>query len=166
MEYATLVDQVIVGRKFIFFKDISTGFDAIYLDEKFYKKKKWPGHLGGITVKFQGKGKYDSKAPSHLTLDREIEVGGKCLAVHHGPSEERFNAFLDAIDGDYEILDSAKYSNKKGDLFFTAYNCYDNRTGKYYMMISGLYDHGGKGAFEKAIKFVEEKLIKSFRENI
>ena len=148
-------------RKALFFKRYFTRFEVIYFDEKFYKKKKWPGHLGKFGFKFLGKGHFGD-VPSHLRFDVNKQPNDVDIKVNYSPSPEEAKAFVQNIGGQFEILDAAKYANKNYKVMFTVYNVYDKENGRHVIFAVGHWE--GKKNFDKAIKFVENDLRKSFHD--
>ena len=148
-------------RKALFFKRYYTRFEVIYYDEKFYKKKKWPGHLGKMGFKFLGKGHFGD-SPTRLTFELGKEPRALEPKVHYSPSKEEAEQFVNGIGGQFEILDAAKYADKKYKTMFTVYNVFDNENKRYVVFVIGMWE--GKGKFDKAVKFVENDLRKAFHD--
>ena len=161
-DYAAYVDLEIVGKKWIFFKKYRTDFMAIYYDDKFYKKSKWPGHIGRWGFKFQGKGEW-WKTPEKLDLPN-IQPGEKIVAVNNSPSPDEYKKFCDGISGDFEVLDSAKYRDKKFKTYFTVYNIYDNKAKRYVIFIVGNHKESNRRKYQSFVRFVEEDLRKWFQD--
>ena len=160
-DYATFVNLKIMGKKLIFFKKLHSYFYAIYYDEKFYKKSKWPGHLGRLSYKFVGKGNYGT-VPEYLKFDTAAQVGEKYMAVDYGPSQEEAAKFVNDVGGKFEILDSAKYTDKKGNVYFTVYNVFDNDSKKYVVFVVGGVRKSSKVWHKSMVNFVNRDLRKAF----
>lgn len=162
-DYSAVVFRQRHGKKFIFFKKYNCYFQAIYLDEKFYKKTKWPGHMGRWAIKFQGKGHYWD-VPEKCQLDA-VSVSESNTHVHYSPSEAEAIEFDKMFGGKLKILDSAKYDTKNGKFFFTCYNIYDEENKRYVIFIDGCFVDASVKKYEDMIKFVERDLRKWFHDN-
>ena len=162
-EYAALTYLYLAKKKkCLFFKRYWTKFYAIYYDEKFYKKKKWPGHLGKLWYKFQGKGHFD-EVPEYLGFDTDMQEDPTQPIINYSPSKEEATQFVNDIGGDFKILDSAKYADKNYDNTFTVYNVYDEENHRYVVFVIGILK-SSKSRHEKNVRFVENDLRKAFHE--
>ena len=160
--YSGVVFTKVIGKKFIFFKEKANYMKAIYYDEKFYKKKKWPGHLGSLFYRFEGKNK--DNPPKYLRFDTNMEVDKEYPRVTYLPDQETAQKFVDDIGGDFEVLDSARYANKAYTACFDVFNIYDNENKCYMIYIYGWTSKGGAGGHKKLIDLVSRGLRKSFNE--
>lgn len=161
-DFSAVVYTKVIGKKAIFFKKKCNYFQAIYYDSKFYKKKKWPGHLGSLFYRFDGKNK--GTAPTHLRFATNWTVDKDFPRITYLPGQDEAKKFVDGIGGDFEILDSGRYCNKNFTVCFDVYNIYDNENKCYMIYIYGYCDNGGASGHKKLIELAQKGLRKSFNE--
>ena len=160
-DYAAVVYTKVVGKKFIFFKEKNVYFQAIYYDNKFFKKKKWPNHLGSLFVKFFKKETMGS-APKRLTLDLSYEEDPTYPRVTYSPTLEDVTEFVNNISGDFEILDAANYCDNKANVAYDVYNIYDRANKQYVVYVDGYVAGGSNGKHKKALNLVSNGIRKVF----
>lgn len=164
-DYAGLVEQILLKKKkFLFFKAYRNDFYGIYLDEKFWKKKKWPGHLGRWSIKFDGKGHRET-VPTHVNFSLNETISDHNPCVDYLPSHDGAREFLGSFGGDFKILDSAKYSTKNGSICMDVYNIYDDKNKRYIIFVVGWSNKGGKTRQRDLVKLVQVDLRKWFIES-
>lgn len=160
-DYAALVYTKVTGKKWIFFKEKNTYFQAIYYDNKFYKKKKWPTFLGSLFVKFFKKETMGS-APKRLTLTTDLTEDKEFPIVTYSPSLEEVISFVNDISGDFEILDAANYCDRNANVAYDVYNIYDRANKRYVVYVDGYVSGGSNRKHKKALNLVSNGIRKVF----
>lgn len=163
-EYAGYVYTKVVGKKFIFFPKKENFFRAIYYDTKFYKKKKWPQRLGAFRYFFKGKGNYFT-VPTKLQFVVDETKDKTFRRSTYTPSADECSKFLDAVDGEFEILDSAMYDDLRGKVRFDVYNIFDKKNSQYVIFIIGCHSSGNILAHRKMLKLLNKGFRKAFISN-